>query len=957
MQRFLWRFMERDQEPQHFAIPVVNFGVKPANCIATCALRSSADQFSEVYPVESNEVKTQTYIDDQLTAAANKEEAVVKTQRWDEICDHASMPNKGWTYTGDQVSSDIPLGGDEEVDKRLGQSWNPGSDDFLFKATLRVKLREGGSKEITITTVEELLEFRDAIMNRRMLLSNVQSIFDPLGLLAPILLQAKLLLRETWTGPSPVGWDDPLPESQADKWMAFLKSLLQIKDLRFQRSLWPEEEVVGQPILIIFSDGAALAFGVAAYIRWELKSGGFWTRLIMGKSKIAPKNIKTIPRMELDGAVMGNRVKNYILKHWKIQFAKVYQLVDSSTVLGYVHKECGVFKPYEGIRVSEIQSSNTFVDGRLVGWAWVRGTDNPADWCTKPRQVKDLLPVDGFWQRGAAFLLLEENDWPIIHSYRKDRLEGEIVISKQCHVAVVNADHPDLLGRIVHRIGSWTKMCRVLAWILRLGVPSGPLTAQEVQRAKQLLLKYAQKEMIPDLKLAVSGKGRYRRLAPEIDGDGLYRVGSRVRQHVPFTIDSKLPVLLPTSHIITLQIMRSAHKFSHVAQDGTLCRFRMKGYWAVRAGLLAKRVASECMDCRKAAHKTISQPMGEIPAEVLKQPMAWGYCQMDLVGPFECRTEKNPRARMKTWGLVIEDVNSGAVHLDVVTDYSTHAILLALRRFGSDRGWPGVIQTDPGSQLESASGKLENWWSSFSEPLKTYASTKNFEWKVSPADSPWRQGKAERRIGVVKRILHMSIGDTVTTHLELQTILKEAANICNERPLGLSRPRADGSFDVLTPNSLLLGRSMNILPDDTELTESLGVRERYRIVSHVTKDFWQRWCTEVTPQLIFRQKWHEKSRNLCVGDVVMICETSHIKAKYKLAIVEAVHISRDGRVRSATLRYSIINGEQCRRITVKRSVQRLVLIFPVEEQESGTLEVRDFETHAEVLRSPVKAGV
>ena len=76
MQRFLWRFMETDKIPQHFAIPVNNFGVKPANCIATCALRSSADQFSTVYPVESEEVKNQTYIDDQLTAAANKKEAV-----------------------------------------------------------------------------------------------------------------------------------------------------------------------------------------------------------------------------------------------------------------------------------------------------------------------------------------------------------------------------------------------------------------------------------------------------------------------------------------------------------------------------------------------------------------------------------------------------------------------------------------------------------------------------------------------------------------------------------------------------------------------------------------------------------------------------------------------------------------------------------------------------------------
>ena len=109
-----------------------------------------------------------------------------------------------------------------------------------------------------------------------------------------------------------------------------------------------------------------------------------------------------------------------------------------------------------------------------------------------------------------------------------------------------------------------------------------------------------------------------------------------------------------------------------------------------------------------------------------------------------------PGQQKKIWGLVIEDVNSGAVHLDVVSDYSTVAVLMSLRRFGSLRGWPSVIQSDPGSQLESAGGKLENWWSSFEKPLLTLAGSKNFEWRLSPVDSPWRQGKAERRIGVVK---------------------------------------------------------------------------------------------------------------------------------------------------------------------------------------------------------------
>ena len=64
----------------------------------------------------------------------------------------------------------------------------------------------------------------------------------------------------------------------------------------------PEEEVVGLPMLIVFSDGALLAYGAAAYIRWELASGGYWVQLIMAKCKIAPKHILSVPKMELNGA-------------------------------------------------------------------------------------------------------------------------------------------------------------------------------------------------------------------------------------------------------------------------------------------------------------------------------------------------------------------------------------------------------------------------------------------------------------------------------------------------------------------------------------------------------------------------------------------------------------------------------------------------------------------------------
>ena len=85
----------------------------------------------------------------------------------------------------------------------------------------------------------------------------------------------------------------------------------------------------------------------------------------------------------------------------------------------------------------------------------------------------------------------------------------------------------------------------------------------------------------------------------------------------------------------------------------------------------------------------------------------------------------------------------------------------------------------------------------------------------------------------------------------------------------------------------------------------------------------------------------------------MICETTKLKGKYRLAIVNEVYTSTDGQVRSATVRYSLIRTspqgkETIKPISVKRSVQRLSLILPVEEQTSA-VEVKDHENSVRVV--------
>ena len=98
--------------------------------------------------------------------------------------------------------------------------------------------------------------------------------------------------------------------------------------------------------------------------------------------------------------------------------------------------------------------------------------------------------------------------------------------------------------------------------------------------------------------------------------------------------------------------------------------------------------------------------MGGTPRDQLTDPVAWNHVEVDLFGPFLCRSDVNKRSGLKVGGIVFVDRCSGAINCDILLDYSTVEIIRALKRFASLRGWPLRMYSDPGSQLESAAGKL-----------------------------------------------------------------------------------------------------------------------------------------------------------------------------------------------------------------------------------------------------------
>ena len=234
--------------------------------------------------------------------------------------------------------------------------------------------------------------------------------------------------------------------------------------------------------------------------------------------------------------------------------------------------------------------------------------------------------------------------------HRTDRLEGEIQLRKQVICSFANLAHPDFLTRLLTRCSSLKKGIRTLCWMKRVAVKKGniasnSLSAEELKDAKYVLIKHAQCELIVELRKAVdSGKGRFRKLAPVVDENNVYRVGSRMRNQVPFTFDNELLVIIPSKHRFTLLAMEESHRFNHAGQDGTVSRFRMSGYWTIGAGRLAKTVKNNCVPCRKVSGKTLSQLCGEFPERRFQELVAWSFCQLDLFGPFSCRGDVNPRS-------------------------------------------------------------------------------------------------------------------------------------------------------------------------------------------------------------------------------------------------------------------------------------------------------------------------
>ena len=124
--------------------------------------------------------------------------------------------------------------------------------------------------------------------------------------------------------------------------------------IRIPRSLDLDPDLFQQVQLHVFCDASERAFAASAYVRIE-ECGMIRVRIIMAKTRVSPIKQLTLPRLELQGAVMAVRVKETISKEFDYFFKETFFWTDSTLNLQCINNEERRFRTFVANRISEIR--------------------------------------------------------------------------------------------------------------------------------------------------------------------------------------------------------------------------------------------------------------------------------------------------------------------------------------------------------------------------------------------------------------------------------------------------------------------------------------------------------------------------------------------------------------------------------------------------------------------------
>lgn len=892
------------------------FGAASSPGCANYGMKFLASENEKEYPSAANFIKKNFYVDDGLISVESADEAIQLVKETQTVCAKGKLHLHKFISNNREVLESIPdcerasgvhdvnlSHGELPVQTVLGVKWNVNSDTFCFSGSLEEKPA-----------------------TRRGILSTVASVFDPLGFLAPFLLLGKKVLQGMCQ--RGIAWDEPLPKDLQPQWKNWLNDLKSLPKLQIPRCFAPEAFRKAQRVeLHHFSDASSYGYGQCSYIR-VVSEDTVHCSLIIGKARVAPTKVVTIPRLELTAAVVSAAVSSMLKEELELKVDQEYFWTDSKVVLGYIANEARRFHVFVANRVQRIRDTTD-----VAQWDYVDTDQNPADHASRGLKVADL--INSNWFTGPKFLW--EREIATLKTTPELMVgDPEIKTIQALQVNVVKEEN--FMDRF-KRFSKWHTAVNVVARILRLAQKDKApelITVEERRKASLVLVRLAQreafKEEIQKLRQAkLSHNNQLFQLDPVLQ-EGVLRVGGRLKT-ASLPLDLKHPAILPKDGVVTHLILDHCHeKTQHQGRGQTLNELRANGYWIVGGSKVVANQIKQCVPCRRARRPTETQKMADLPVNRIDPSPPFSFCGMDCFGPFPT---KQGRKESKRYGLIFTCLSSRAVHIEMLEDLTTDAFINALRCLIAIRGPVREIRSDQGTNFVGAKNEFSKTLKEMDKDrLAAYLAEKQCDLVMNVPDASHMGGVWERQIRTVRSVMTWALSKSTgrLNDASLRTFFYEAMSIINSRPLTIDSISDPKSEVPLTPNHVLtMKTSVPLPPPGKFVEEDLYTRKRWRRVQYLSEQFWCRWKREYLANIILRQKWHSPRRNVKIGDVVILREEGSPRNEWRLGRVLNVCTDDDGLVRKATIQIGNKKlGKQGQRLTnptiIERPIHKLVVL-------------------------------
>ncbi|XP_062704143.1 uncharacterized protein LOC134286534 [Aedes albopictus] len=280
LQCILWR-PSSDDPVKAYKLTTVTYGTSSAPYLATKCLQRLGTEGAATHPAAAKTVKKDFYVDDALSGTDDLEEGRSLVSDLIDLTNSAGFILRKWSSNSAELLSNVPaelrderisfeLDSSTSTVKTLGLIWEPAADIFRF----------------AVPQLES-----DAPITKRTVLSESAKIFDPLGLIGPVVVQAKIFLQTLLK--QKCDWDDLLPEELQNAWIEFRRNLLALDTLSVPRWVSFTKDLVTVE-LHGFADASNAAYGACLYLRCITVDGTISVRLITAKSRVAPLEDVTV---------------------------------------------------------------------------------------------------------------------------------------------------------------------------------------------------------------------------------------------------------------------------------------------------------------------------------------------------------------------------------------------------------------------------------------------------------------------------------------------------------------------------------------------------------------------------------------------------------------------------------------------------------------------------------------